>query len=85
MNTDLYEVFRQALRILVMGVLPVASSVLVAGVVAGVLQLVTGVTDWSIGYAARLLGVAIAVSMFATGFASELMSLAQALFGATAL
>jgi type III secretory pathway component EscS len=83
MDSELYEVLRQALRIVLLASLPVVISVCIAGVLSGFLQAVSGVYDWSISYAARVLALGIAISIFFVGFARELASFATMLFGAT--
>jgi type III secretory pathway component EscS len=85
MDLAVYEILRQALRLVMLASVPIVIGVSVAGIVSGALQMVTGVSDWSIGYVARLVGVGIALSLCLQGFVRELLPFAQSFFGAGTL
>jgi flagellar biosynthetic protein FliQ len=75
----LLAVLRDGMTLALLVAAPVLVGALIAGVLAGLLAIVTQIEDPSVGLVARVAGVAIALVIFTPAIARELAQLATQL------
>ena len=81
MDQNIAALILEAVRVLFIAAVPIILAVAVAGMIAGTFQAATTISDYALGYAARVGAVVAILYLFYPAVSEAIRTLAQRAFG----